>query len=83
MLHDYAESNDLVASVAWSRLGGQYLATGTHTGVVHVWDTATSQLIRTYEGHHGRVGALSWSNSHILSSGSKDRSIINRDLREK
>ena len=22
MLHDYAESNDMVASVAWSRLGG-------------------------------------------------------------
>jgi WD40 repeat protein len=41
MLHDYAESNDMVASVAWSRLGGQYLATGTHTGVVHVWDSQT------------------------------------------
>lgn len=81
-LHDYAETDDLVASVAWSRLGGQYLATGTHTGVVHVWDTQTQKLIRTYEGHTGRVGALSWSNGHILSSGSKDKSILNRDLRE-
>ena len=82
-LHDYSVSEDLVASVAWSRLGGQYLATGTHTGIVHLWDTATPKLIRTLEGHQGRVGALSWSNSHILSSGSKDKSILNRDLREK
>lgn len=81
-LHDYAETDDLVASVAWSRLGGQYLATGNHTGTVHLWDTETQKLIRTYEGHHGRVGALSWSNSNILSSGSKDKSILNRDLRD-
>lgn len=40
-LHDYAEEDDLVASVGWSRLGGQYIAAGTHTGVVHVWDTET------------------------------------------
>jgi len=36
------------------------------------------------EGHkvnNGRVGALSWSNSHILSSGSRDKVILNRDLR--
>ena len=82
-LHDYAENEDLVASVGWSRLGGSYLATGTHTGVVHVYDTETQKLLRTYEGHQGRVGALSWSNSHILSSGSKDKTILNRDLREK
>jgi len=50
-LHDYAEDEDLVASVGWSRLGGSYLATGTHTGVVHVWDTETQKLLRTYEGH--------------------------------
>lgn len=40
-LHDYSEDEDLVASVCWSRLGGQYLATGTHTGIVHLWDTET------------------------------------------
>lgn len=80
-LHDYSQDEDLVASVCWSRLGGQYLATGTHTGIVHLWDTETQKLLRTFEGHEGRVGALSWSNSHMLSSGSKDKSILNRDLR--
>jgi cell division cycle 20-like protein 1 (cofactor of APC complex) len=71
----------MVASVAWSRFGGSQLATGTHTGVVHLWDTETQKLLRTFEGHEGRVGALTWSNSNILSSGSKDKSILNRDLR--
>jgi cell division cycle 20-like protein 1, cofactor of APC complex len=82
-LHDYSVDEDMPASVAWSRLGGQYLATGTHTGVVHLWDTETQKLLRTFEGHIGRVGALSWSNSNMLSSGSKDKSILNRDIREK
>ena len=38
--------------------------------------------MRNFEGHQGRVGALSWS-SNILSSGSKDRAIHNHDLRDK
>lgn len=37
-------------------------------------------MVRKFEGHTGRVGALSWS-TNILSSGSKDRSIHNHDLR--
>jgi cell division cycle 20-like protein 1 (cofactor of APC complex) len=39
--------------------------------------------LRTFEGHDGRVGALSWNSSYILSSGSKDRTILNRDIRQK
>lgn len=34
------------------------------------------------KGHEGWVGALAWSSS-VLSSGSKDKSILQRDLREK
>lgn len=32
------------------------------------------------QGHRARVGTMSWS-SHILSSGSRDRSILQRDVR--
>jgi cell division cycle 20-like protein 1, cofactor of APC complex len=39
-------------------------------------------MIRQMQGHEGRVGALAWSCS-VLSSGSKDKSILQRDLREK
>ena len=50
-----------------------------------MFDSETQKLVRTFRGHKtgssGRVGALSWSNSHILSSGAKDKCILNRDLR--
>lgn len=79
--------NDLVASLAFSRLGGSYLAVGTHTGIVDLYDVETQKVVRSFAGHrggkYGRVGALSWSNSHILSSGAKDRCILNRDMRQK
>ena len=39
-------------------------------------------MVRKFEGHTGRVGALSWS-TNILSSGSKDRTIHNHDLRSR
>ena len=32
------------------------------------------------EGHRGRVGTMAWS-SHLLSSGSRDRTILQRDIR--
>ena len=40
------------------------------------------QLIRSYnQAHAQRVGALAW-NAHVLSSGSRDRAIHHRDVRE-
>jgi len=47
-----------------------------------VWDVNKTKLVRVLRGHDGRVGALAWS-SGILSSGSRDRCILQRDLREK
>ena len=32
------------------------------------------------EGHRARVGTMAW-NSHLLSSGSRDRTILQRDIR--
>ena len=39
-------------------------------------------MLRVLKGHEGRVGTIAWSNS-VLSSGSKDKTILQRDLREK
>ena len=50
---------------------------------MHVWDLHTQKLLRTYEGHEGRVGALSWNSAGILSTGSKDHLILNRDMRQR
>lgn len=61
---------------------GTTLAIGTLTGRMQVYDANTMQLIRSYnQAHSQRVGALAW-NAHVLSSGSRDRSIQHRDVRE-
>lgn len=59
---------------------GNYLAVGTHNGYVQVWDVSLSKQINVLNGHSARVGALAW-NGDMLSSGSRDRMILQRDVR--
>ena len=70
-----------MTSVCWSKRGN-HLSVGTNSGLVQVWDVNKCKLLRSMKGHEGRVGAIAWS-SNVLSSGSKDKSILHRDLREK
>ncbi|KAG6818081.1 hypothetical protein H0H93_006865, partial [Arthromyces matolae] len=81
-LCDLAEGqNDTVSSVSWVQKGTT-LAVGTLSGRLHIYDAHTLQLQRTYTSAHSqRIGALAW-NSHVLSSGSRDRSVLHRDVRE-
>jgi cell division cycle 20-like protein 1 (cofactor of APC complex) len=61
---------------------GTTLAVGTLAGRLHIYDANTLQLQRTYQQAHGqRIGALAW-NAHVLSSGSRDRMVQHRDVRE-
>jgi len=71
--------NDTVTSVSSSN-DGQYVTIGSQNGTVSLWDTVKFKLIRTLFGHSTRVGTLAW-NSDIVSSGSRDRTILNRDIR--
>jgi cell division cycle 20-like protein 1, cofactor of APC complex len=71
--------NDSVASVAWTQRG-TYLGVGTNSGEVQIWDVAKCKKTRAMLGHRSRAGTLAW-NSHTLSSGSRDRAILNRDIR--
>eukprot|EP01095_Lingulamoeba_sp_RSL-Kostka_P010626 TRINITY_DN3862_c1_g1_i2.p1 TRINITY_DN3862_c1_g1~~TRINITY_DN3862_c1_g1_i2.p1 ORF type:complete len:446 (-),score=142.90 TRINITY_DN3862_c1_g1_i2:1038-2375(-) len=73
--------NEYVTSVNFTD-DGQYLAVGTSTKEVQIWDIGTSKLIRKMQGHQGRVSSLSW-NKHILSSGSLDTFIFNHDVRQR
>lgn len=50
--------------------------------MVQVWDINKQKLLRVLKGHEGRVGTIAWSNN-VLSSGSKDKTILQRDLRER
>jgi cell division cycle 20-like protein 1 (cofactor of APC complex) len=49
---------------------------------MQIWDTAKCKLIKQMPGHEGRIGTIAW-NSKFLSSGSRDKSILHRDLRSK
>lgn len=55
---------------------------GTLFGRLHIYDANTLQLQRTYhQAHQQRIGALAW-NSFVLSSGSRDRLVHHRDVRD-
>ncbi|KAK9143599.1 hypothetical protein Syun_012999 [Stephania yunnanensis] len=71
--------DDSVCSVGWAHRG-THLAVGTNNGNVQIWDASRCKSVRTMEGHRLRVGALAWSSS-VLSSGSRDKSILQRDIR--
>jgi cell division cycle 20, cofactor of APC complex len=74
------ESDDYVSCVSWLPETGSHLAVGTANSAVQLWDVEAGKAVRTMDGHASRVGALAW-NGHILSSGSRDTSIINHDVR--
>ncbi|KAG5239862.1 B-type cell cycle switch protein [Salix suchowensis] len=71
--------NDSVCSVQWTR-EGSYISVGTHEGQVQVWDGTQCKRVRTMGGHQTRTGVLAW-NSRTLASGSRDRHILQHDLR--
>nr|XP_033513027.1 protein FIZZY-RELATED 3 isoform X1 [Nicotiana tomentosiformis] len=70
---------DSVCSVQWTR-EGSYISIGTSLGQVQVWDGTQCKKVRTLGGHQSRTGVLAWS-SRILSSGSRDRNILQHDIR--
>lgn len=56
------------------------IALGTQSGVVQVWDVEKLTRLRSFGGHIERVAAVAWGGS-LLSTGSRDKSILHRDLR--
>lgn len=77
-LYELANS-DIVTSVAWADKGN-YLGVGTNTGIFQLWDPEECKLIKTLSGHESRIGAMSW-NDFTVSTGSRDKSILHRDIR--
>jgi len=73
------DEDDHVTSVSWGA-DGKYLSVGTDKACVQLWDVQAQKQLRNMKGHEARVGALSW-NGHVLSSGSRDTTIINHDVR--
>jgi len=78
-LCDLTNDNDTVTSVSWAERGN-FVAVGTHRGYVQIWDVAAAKRVNVLSGHSARVGALAWCGD-MLSSGSRDRLILQRDVR--
>ncbi|EPZ34524.1 WD40 repeat-like protein [Rozella allomycis CSF55] len=70
---------DTVASLSWMNTGS-HLAIGTMEGWVQLWDVQKQKRVRALTGHVSRVGSMTW-NSNILTTGSRDKNIIHRDVR--
>lgn len=73
------ECPDTITGLEWTNRGST-IAIGTNRGSVEIWDAEYCKRIRTMSGHTARVGSLAWNN-HVLSSGSRDRTILHRDTR--
>lgn len=69
-----------ISSVSWVQQGGAHLAVGTSSGATQLWDVQACKQLRSMDGHRDRVGALAW-NRHILTSASRDATIVNHDVR--
>jgi cell division cycle 20-like protein 1 (cofactor of APC complex) len=79
-LCDLGHDQDAVTSVQWAERG-EYLAVGTNRGKLEIWDAQAQKKIHSFDSHNGRIGCLAWNND-LICSGSRDRSISVRDLRE-
>ncbi|PQM39459.1 cell division cycle 20.3 cofactor of APC complex isoform X2 [Prunus yedoensis var. nudiflora] len=69
--------NDFPSSVAWSQ-DAKTVAVGFRRSKLQLWDAETSKLVRSLENHKDRIASITW-NGHTLTSGSRDKSIINHD----
>ena len=74
-----SSEDDYVTAVAWAE-DGQHVAVGLSDSTVGIFDATTLAQKRTLRGHSNRVGALAWNGS-LLSTGSKDTTVLNHDIR--
>ena len=72
-----------VSSVKCSPSSHHTLAVGTSFNEVQLWDAQRQRKLRSFRGHSQRVGALDWNPTHpsLLSSGGRDATIFNYDVR--
>ncbi|KAG2428164.1 hypothetical protein HXX76_011844 [Chlamydomonas incerta] len=72
---------DYISALKWGS-DGNFLAVGTSDAKVQIWDANRRKQVRELCGHTNRVSALSW-NGAVLSSGSRDSTIANWDVRKR
>jgi cell division cycle protein 20 (cofactor of APC complex) len=74
------DETDYVCSLKWIQQGGNHIAVGTASSSTQLWDASAMKQVRSMGGHADRISSLAW-NQHILTSGSKDSTIVHHDVR--
>jgi WD40 repeat protein len=75
LLHD----GNHLTSFCWSP-DGRFLATGTRTGQVFLWEAGSRKPVLRLQGHRDSVKALAFVGNRTLASGSADTTILLWDL---
>ncbi|XP_032572828.1 fizzy-related protein homolog [Drosophila sechellia] len=78
-LCDFNNEDNLITAVSWHG-EGRHVAIGTQSGYVTIWDAESQKQMSRLDEHSARVTALAWCGNQ-LASGSRDRSILQRDVR--
>jgi WD40 repeat protein len=69
-------SSQRIMSIAWSP-DGHWLASGTYSGHIILWDMLALQPVASLDGHADQVFGLSWStDSTLLASNSMDGTVL-------
>ena len=69
------EGDLYIRSVCFSP-DGRYLATGAEDKCIRVWDIASRQILKTFQGHEQDIYSLDYSrDARIIASGSGDRTV--------
>lgn len=74
-----SSADSYVSGIKWSG-DGAFLSIGFSDGDIEIWDVEEQTKTRSMNGHSARVGVMSWDR-HIMSSGCRDGSIWNHDVR--
>jgi cell division cycle 20-like protein 1 (cofactor of APC complex) len=80
ILFTYNNTIDKYVSSLIISQDGELLAVGNSEGFIEIYDINTQKIVTSFGGHDSRIGVVAWNNN-IISSGSKDCSILNRDYR--
>ena len=78
-LNNEAMTAAYVSSVKWSPVSS-FLAVGTSSAQVELWDVRKQVRLRVMDCSGSRVGSLSW-NGNTLSTGSRDGTLCHHDVR--
>ena len=72
----------IYSSLKWN-VTGQFLSTGTSLGIQEIFDNTNNVQISSSQAHLDRISSMSWLNSHVFSTGSRDKNIKTHDMRQK